>query len=1264
MAVFRGDAAMKSGKLSNRVLAAIAAMIMTWSATTSAATPQPDETRSSPPEVQARLVQGEFASGQDRKRFERALAKQLGGAVRISNPADDASDGDGAADDYFGMSVAISGDTVLVGAPANDTRAGTGVGTAYVFLRIGTAWSLQAILRAPDPAQDDWFGAAVALSADTAAVGAPFAAGSAPDTGATHVFVRNGASWSHQAKLVAGDGAAADLFGTSVAISGNTVLVGAYGVNSSVRDTGAAYVFTRSGTAWSQQAKLTADDAALGDELGISVAVSGDTALVGAWGDDGAAGSSTGSAYVFFRSGTAWAQQAKLTADDAAASDEFGVSVAIAGDTAVVGAVHDDTTAIDAGSAYVFTRSAAAWSQQAKLTASDGAVGDNFGYSVAVHGESVVVGATLDDAGAASDFGSAYVFVRNGTAWSEQAKLTAGDGASGDYFGAFSGLSGDTAIIGAFNADTLAGRNAGAAYVFTRTGSDWSAPSRLTAGRSASGDLFGVSVALSGDTALVGAAARDTAAGSDAGSVFVFERSGASWLLQSELAAGDSAAGDLFGWSVSLSGDTALIGAVADDSAAGANSGSAYVFLRNGSTWSEQAKLLPGDGAGQDQFGYSVALASDTALVGAGGADTAGGENAGAAYVFVRNGTVWGPGQKLVAADGAGGDGFGGSVSLSGQSALIGAPFGNTGAIETGAAYVFAASAGGTWVQQAKLTADDGAGGDLFGSAVALSADTALIGAYRDDNAAGSDAGSAYVFVRNDEVWSQQSRLMASDGAANDEFGFSVALLVDRALVGAAHPGGRARGSAYEFLRTGNSWTEETRLSVSPPSARDLFGNAVALSEDRALVGAAFQDSEVTDEPAVGSVHVFAQRYPVTAVAIGNGTITPATQSVETGSAALFSAQPAANHALVEVTGDTCDPVPVGGNVWSAANITQACTVTARFAPMQYTVTATAVGNGTVLPPSRSVAHGATASFTLEPAAGWDIADPVTNPPGGTCPGVALNLATRVLTAGPVTAACGVRALFANQAPSFDGGGAQTVPAGSGARTVANWASNLRTGNDGPDGQSALFEVRAVSGGALLTAAPTVDPAGTLRYTVGTTAGLARFEVRAVDNGGTANGGRNASDWKPLDITVTGPGPSLSIGVQLPSTPAYVGESFAFLLRVRNVGSGNATGARVEWSPPAGMEAAMWFCEASAGAACAAEGTGAIDQLVSIPAGGSIEYLIEVPIAAGLPARVSSSANVRSGAGQSDPEPGDDVVNWTIDISGIFRDGLETRPPM
>jgi hypothetical protein len=412
-----------------------------------------------------------------------------------------------------------------------------------------------------------------------------------------------------------------------------------------VNDRDAAYPVTIDPLITSQEAQLTADDGEASDYFGHSVSLStdGNTALVGAYGDDTLAGVDAGSAYVFVRSDSGWSQQAKLIAADAAAGDLFGCSVSLSGDgsRALVGAYGDATTAgTAAGSAYVFVRSGTSWSQQLKLTSSDAAAYDYFGISVSLSrdGNTALAGAYGDNSGA----GSAYVFLANGSNWTQQGKLAASDPANLDRFGGSVSLSadGNTALVGAANDDTPAGTDAGSAYVFVRSGTTWSQQVKLTADNAAALAGFGISVSLSsdGNTALVGAANATTPAGAGAGSVYVFVRSGTSWSQQAQLAAGGATGGDLFGCSVSLGndGNRALAGAYGDDMTAGGNVGSAYVFARSGTNWSQQVQLMADDGTAQDNFGWSVALSGNgnTALVGARKDDTPAGTDAGSAYVL------------------------------------------------------------------------------------------------------------------------------------------------------------------------------------------------------------------------------------------------------------------------------------------------------------------------------------------------------------------------------------------------------------------------------------------------------------------------------------------------------------------------------------------------------------------------------------------------------------------------------------------------------
>ncbi len=754
----------------------------------------------------------------------------------------------GATDDQFGNSVAISGDTMIIGASADNVGANAGQGTAHVYRWTGTGWAFEATLTASDGAASDYFGNSVALSGDTAIIGAFFDdVGANADQGSAYIFTRTGTTWTQQAKLTASDGAFFDLFGISVAISGNTAIVGAYfddvGANA---DRGSAYIFVRSGTIWTQQAKLTASDGAAGDEFGISVALCDDTAFVGAHLDNIGANSDQGSAYIFTRAGATWTQQAKLTASDGAGGDLFGHSVALCEETAIVGASQDDVGAnTGQGSAYIFTRAGTTWTQQAKLTASDGAAGDNFGTSVALSGDTALVGAPSDNIGANTDQGSAYVFTRTGTTWSQRAGLGATDGAANDLFGYSVALSGDTAIVGAFLDDIGANINQGSAWVFSRVGSAWVGPDlKLTASDGAAYDHFGKSVAISGDTTIVGANFHSVGANSHQGLAYIFARTGPNWSQQAELTASDGAAFHSFGESVAISGDTAIVGAPGANVGANADRGAAYVFVRTGLTWTQQSKLTASDGAAGDLFGISVAISGNTVLVGAVFDDASASSDQGSAYIFTRSGTTWSQQSKLTASDGAAGDRFGESVAISGGTALVGARFDDVGAnADQGSAYMFTRS-GTTWSQLVKLTASDGAADDQFGLSVGLSGDTAIVGAHTDAVGENAYQGSAYIYVLSDFTLSQQAKLTAYDGAPADSFGASVAISGDTAIVGAVFDRVGAnihQGSAYIFNRSGTTWTQQAKLTASDGAAGDNFGYSVALSGDTAVVGALFQ---------------------------------------------------------------------------------------------------------------------------------------------------------------------------------------------------------------------------------------------------------------------------------------------------------------------------------------------------------------------------------------------------------------------------------------
>lgn len=411
---------------------------------------------------------------------------------------------DRAFNDLFGQSVAISGDYAIVGAPMEDHNATGGgfasmAGSAYVFVRNGDSWTQQQKIVASDRAAGDNFGICVAISGDYAIVGAhsedddATGGNSAPDAGSAYIFKRSGNTWTQQQKIVASDRAAADFFGISVAINGDRAIVGAYQEDqdlaggNTLTSAGSAYIFARSDNTWAEQQKIVASDRGFADYFGRSVAISGDFAIVGANNEDpiGIGGNSVGnagSAYVFHLSGNTWTQLQKIVAADPSLGANFGYSVAMSDDLALVGAPNEEEDEIggnavdDAGAAYLFRLNGSTWDQEQKIVAGDRGYTDNFGYSVAVSEDRVIVGAYIENEDAAGgnalgNSGSAYLYMRNAGAWSQLQKIVASDRADNDQFGVSVAINGRYAFVGAYQEDedefgnnTL--NDAGSAYFF------------------------------------------------------------------------------------------------------------------------------------------------------------------------------------------------------------------------------------------------------------------------------------------------------------------------------------------------------------------------------------------------------------------------------------------------------------------------------------------------------------------------------------------------------------------------------------------------------------------------------------------------------------------------------------------------------------------------------------------------------------------------------------------------------------------------------
>ena len=693
----------------------------------------------------------------------------------------------------FGASVSISGDTVVVGAP--NTHWGSTKGAAYVFtVPEGGETSVpgSVVLTSPRAMEGDIFGFSVAISGDTIVVGAPGEGldeqGDRTFKGVAYVFTRPHGGWvssSDAARLTAPDAPPETWFGTSVAVSGDSVVVGAPGhrYRSWEEVPTAAYVFTKPNEGWtdtSEAAKLTAPDGSMDGKFGHSVAVSGDTVVVGAYladGDDNE--EDFGKAYVFIKPSGGWTETSdsvELMAPDGAKGREFGWSVALSGDTLVVGAPYtgefidreiyrEEDAAEDKtpylGSAYVYTKSDSGWedaSGPAKLTASNGIPWTQFGWSVSVSGDTVAVGApgvrwSLSDRGA-------YVFTRPSEGWrstSEQGSLPGLDGMH-SFYGSSISVSGDVIVIGASDDENENGPDAGSAFLFTKPTDGWDSdspladPATLRAFDGPAGDRFGHSVAVEGEVLVVGVPGNhDT----ERGRANVFIQRGSDWDYSRILNAPDGAPGGRFGSSVALRDNTFVVGA--PGRLGGDDPGAAYVFIRPDDRWGSEykvtynVKLTMPDGVAEARFGYSVAVHGDMVVVGAPGKENGGGT--GAVYVYTKPESGWTRAPtpaKLTVSGGAAGDLFGHAVSIIGDSIVVGAPGGDGAS----AAYVFTKT-GSAWADTSsatKLSPTDSAAGERFGHAVSARGDTIVVGAPGSES--GDGAGAAYVFTKPDTGWS------------------------------------------------------------------------------------------------------------------------------------------------------------------------------------------------------------------------------------------------------------------------------------------------------------------------------------------------------------------------------------------------------------------------------------------------------------------------------------------------------------------------------
>jgi len=706
--------------------------------------------------------------------------------------------------DQFGASVAIEGDTLLVGAPnedslpgasytqtlVSDNTGGDNIGAVYVYTRSAGVWNFAQLVKPTGAEGSPTFGGVTALQGDT------FVAGAADENyqrGAAYVFTRSGGAFSQAALLTASDGATGNRLGESVAYSGTTILAGApLGDAPTPADSGAAYVFTGAGASWTEQAKLVAGDPLANARFGNAVDLDGDSAVIGAAGWT----SNQGKAYVFVRSGTAWSQQQRLEAGDTQAN-RLGASVSIRGDQVAVGAPDTREGGGTPGAVRVFARSGGAWTLEQSLL---GTAQTSAGLGVAVRliddgGTPGLLASTSNSSAGGTGIESVRIFRRTGTAatpYVPVGDLSRLPSTAQAFFGAVVAVDGDLAVVGVPSMWQLRGSTfpgdfgrVGAAYVYARSGAEWTLRQALTI-TPLGGDTaaFGTSVAINGNTIVIGAPGERAALspGCPTGAAYVYVVSPTSIDLQQRIGIDNATAcNQAFGRSLSLDGDTLAVGApFTSNPGLSNNFGRVFVYTRSGSTWTKQQEIVDAAPPGTaDDFGNYVILRGDGLVIGTRRSVTSGY----VPYVAVatRSGSTWSIVQRIVEPPGtslpfAAGE-FGLSLAWSGTTLAIGAARHGSegGSSGNGRVYLYE-GAPGTFALAQTLRQADGTNtstSSRFGAALAISGDRLLVGAPDTTfQASGFPLGGAYAYERAAGTWRLAARIR---GTSPDDttFGFS-----------------------------------------------------------------------------------------------------------------------------------------------------------------------------------------------------------------------------------------------------------------------------------------------------------------------------------------------------------------------------------------------------------------------------------------------------------------------------------------------------------
>ena len=771
--------------------------------------------------------------------------------------------------DNFGKKVAMYGDYAVVTSP-NDDDIGSASGSAYVYHWNGDVWEYTQKLVPTGLQTYDYFGSSVAISDEYIAIGATGDDSISKDSGAVYVYSFDNIRkiWSRPIKLTPEDfiddsrfnGGSVftiydfDGFGESVSILDNNLFVGAPTEDSAGINAGAIYRYLFGTNKWQYMQKIIANDASAGNKFGNSLSSNGEYLAVGSKFSD-EKGKDSGAAYIFTGTIKKWYQQYKIVPEDGANEDYFGFDVAIYGDFVAVSSNYDDDAGNDSGSVYVFQKNGIQWLQSQKITARDGQFEDFFGTSVDMNGNRLVVGSKgVDDNGLSS--GSMYKYYLVFNVWTQEEKIVAYDGQSGDLFATDVAVYDSTFLVGAYGDDD-GGSNAGSAYFIY--GDMFVDEFELNEDGTVTRDMYGRSVDIFGDYAAVAAQSIDYL-----GVVYIYRWNGSIWEPIQELRSNENIKADSFGASIDFGGNYLIIGASSDSSVTGVITGAAYIYKLENGLWVLDQKIYSDQTLNfATYFGRAVSINDDYAVVGCHLCNNAdlGYGHGGSTYVFEKTENGWELMQRLLPVHGDIDQQlfFGYDVSISGNKIVVGAPH---ELIEEGAVYIYNLQ-NGVWTEHSYLTDSTNtySGVDRFGRYVVLVDGNKLFVHANND---GSFGVRIYYYYFDGQSWNLMQEILEEGGnmvyGQTQQGGTYMDFDGDKLVFGSVtyHGNGIDKsGLVYVYRFINNQLVPFAEIINSNPQEGQYFGFSVGVSGDRIIAGTEFHNNP----HGKGSAYIFNLNY-------------------------------------------------------------------------------------------------------------------------------------------------------------------------------------------------------------------------------------------------------------------------------------------------------------------------------------------------------------------------------------------------------------------